>query len=131
MTFTRAGVIEQIAVPVGEASALLHLPLLPPPALLDGRARVRGVEVRGYETIGFGQDLRQHRRKYGVSAYQTTVDWDVSSFARLVAKIALGFAVATVGVLPRDEVPLLPVILGTADDPSVWLGSMEFIRCGT
>ena len=48
------------------------------------------------------------------------------SFARLLAKIAYSYAVATYGLIPFENVFVLPLILGDADDASHWLGSAEF-----
>jgi hypothetical protein len=62
----------------------------------------------------------------GVTAIQTTVNLDVTSFARLLAKIGYGFAIARFGLLAREDVPILPVILGMKDDASNWLGSAHF-----
>ncbi len=45
--------------------------------------------------------------------------WD---FVRLLAKIAHGYHVATRGMFPLEESPLVPIILGTRRDARNWIG---------
>jgi hypothetical protein len=106
--------------------ALLHVPLLAPAGHLYGRQATSGVEVLGCETISFGKRPEEAAASLATSTIRMTVNWDLTSFARLLAKVAYGFAVASVGPMPREEVPVLPLILGAADDASRWLGSATF-----
>ena len=48
------------------------------------------------------------------------------AFVRMLAKIGYGCAVAHLGSFPRHEAPVLPLILGTADDGGNWVGSADF-----
>src|ERR1019366_9491137 len=57
---------------------------------------------------------------------QTTVTIDPTSFARMIAKIAYSYAFAVLGQIPRSECPVLPFILGSADDGGTWVGSAEY-----
>lgn len=41
-------------------------------------------------------------------------------------RIGYSFAVANQGPYPLNQVPVLPLILGTADDGSTWVGSTEY-----
>jgi len=122
----RGGRIETVQVPIDQATALLQMPLLKPPGVLQGRTAALGVEVVGYETIGFGRDLSEFQKTLGAERVSVTCDWDITSYVRLIAKVAYGFAVGHNGLMPRGEIPILPLILGQADDAGVWLGSMEF-----
>jgi hypothetical protein len=44
----------------------------------------------------------------------------------MLAKIGYSYAVACIGLYPRDEVPVLPLILGQSDDDSAWVGSAQY-----
>lgn len=123
----RDGQFEEVKVPADAFPAFVHLPLLSPPGLFEGRSGVAGVDVQqGFETIHFGKDPAAVARDLKTDSIRMTVNWDVTSFARLLAKAAYGFAVGSLGKIPRDEVPILPLILGNADDASVWLGTVAF-----
>jgi hypothetical protein len=118
---------ERIELPVSDFPAFLHLPLLAPASFLAGLPPKTGVEIRGVETIHFGKHPKTATADLGTeSIRQTLHDWDVSAYARMLAKIGYGFVVAERGLLPLDEVTVLPLILGKADDASTWLGSADF-----
>lgn len=120
------GEFESIELAVQDHPALLILPLLEPPGILKRRTYTTGVTVSGYETLYFGKDPADVGRELGNKTIRTTENWDISSFARLLAKIAYSYYVAAAGALPREQVFILPLILGSADDASFWLGSADF-----
>lgn len=122
----RDGAFEQIELAPKEHPGLLVLPLLDPPGVLAGREPGAGVSICGYETIYFGKNPTDVAKALAVKTIRTTHNWDVTSFARLLAKIGYGFAVAWLGSLPREHIVILPLILGKADDASYWLGSANF-----
>jgi hypothetical protein len=103
----------------------MHLPLLKANGLLEGRAYTSGVDVEGIETLAFG-DVGAALSRFGAHEFETSVNWDVSAFAKMLAKIAYAAAVASGQNLPRERVPVLPLILGKRDDASYWIGSAEF-----
>jgi hypothetical protein len=123
----RDGVFEEMQLPSAQHPALLILPLLYPAGVLTGRDLKTGTSCAGYETLYFGADPVSVGKKLGATSIRTSVDWDLTSFARLLAKIAYGFAVAEYGLLPKEQVPILPLILGVRDDASCWLGSAQFV----
>lgn len=122
----REGTFETVELSPDKHPGLLHLPLLAPPAILVGTEPGTGVTIAGIETIRFGKDIFEFAQETGAKAIRESFDLDATSFARLLAKIGYSYAVAELGLLPRDEVPVLPLILGTSDDASVWLGSAPF-----
>ncbi len=115
-----------VELPIDSFPALLQLPLLPIPSFLTGQQFKKGVDICGLDTISFGKDPRQAARELGVTTVQQTCNFDATSFIRLLAKIGYGFAVAQAGPFPLEEVPVLPLILGSADDGSTWVGSADF-----
>jgi hypothetical protein len=122
----RNGEFKQVELAPQEHPALLLLPLLEPPGIFTGRTLATGVTVCGHETLYFGKNPADVARALDVKTIRTTENWDISSFARLLAKIGYSYSVAAFGSLPREQVFVLPLILGTADDASFWLGSSDF-----
>jgi hypothetical protein len=122
----RAGTFEQVHLDAPQHPALLILPLLAPPGFLLGRAPEIGVTCVGYETLSFGKHPTEAAKRLNTTSIRTVSDWDLTSYARLLAKIAYGFAVAQFGFLPLAQVLVLQLIRGERDDGSVWLGSAEF-----
>lgn len=113
-------------LPLSEALGFLHLPTLSPSSFLTGQPPVTGVNLVGIETIHFGKPLEDVAAALNTRTIQTTVNFDITAFARLLAKIGYGFAVAQLGPYSLSEVPVLPMILGTVDDGSTWVGSADY-----
>lgn len=101
------------------------LPVLERPGILEARQKF-GISVSAYELIAFGKDPMTILRDDGLSVIQLSFDWDVTSYCRMIAKIAYGFAVVSQGPLSRELVPVLPFILRKKDDGGTWLGSSDF-----
>ena len=80
----------------------------------------------GAEILYFGKHPVDVAKSLNAKTIQGRVNWDITSFARLLAKVAYAYAVASVGLLPRENVTILPLILGVTDDASRWLGSAQF-----
>jgi hypothetical protein len=100
--------------------------MLKPAAFLTGQPPVKGVEIIGLETIGFGKRPEEVASAVGTDTLRTTVNLDATAFVRMLAKIGYSYAVAAQGSYPRSEVPVLPLILGSADDGSTWIGSAQY-----
>lgn len=115
-----------IALPVTEFCAFLQLPLLSAAGFLSGRSRVQGVEVCGLETILFGARPEKVAEDLKATTLRKTSNVDATAFVRMLAKIGYSFAVSQLGSLPLQQVPVLPLILGRADNGSLWVGSANF-----
>lgn len=126
VTLLRNDQIIETDVAVPDATALLHLPLLAPPQFFSGVTDTTGLTVRGLETLYFGANPEEFVKGHGASGLQQTDSLDVNSFARMIAKIGYCYICATLGIPPRAEVPVLPFILGTRDDGSQWVGSVDY-----
>jgi len=109
-----------------EHPALLFMPLFETPSIFTGKSLKKGVTIYGFETLYFGKNPEDVAKDLGIKTIQTTENLDIISFVRLLAKIGYSYSVATLGLLPRERVLVLPLILGTADDASSWLGSSNF-----
>jgi hypothetical protein len=117
--------IETVELPLDKSCGLLQLPQLERPAFLQGGSPVTGVNIIGFETMAFGKGPGEVVSVLGTGTFTITVTVDATAFVRMLAKIGYGFAVAVLGPFSRNEVPVLPLILGTADDGSTWVGSTE------
>jgi hypothetical protein len=87
---------------------------------------VAGINITGNETIGFGKSPAEAAAALGTKTLQVTSTIDVPAFVRMIAKIGYSYAVSQLGPYPLNEVPVLPLILGTADDGSTWVGSAHY-----
>lgn len=82
--------------------------------------------MAGHETLSFGADIRTTLLRREANALSVSTGWDLTAFARMLAKIAYSSAVARFGSLDRSKIPVLPFIRGTADDGCHWIGSSDF-----
>jgi hypothetical protein len=78
------------------------------------------------ETLVFGRPPDKLAVDLGTNTIQTSVNIDVPSFVRMIAKIGYSFAVAAQGPFPLNEVPILPLIIGSVFDGDTWVGSAEY-----
>lgn len=120
------GVFEEIEIISHKHPGFLHLPILQPPSILTGQKTETGVTICGVETLYFGKNPNEVAKNLKIKTMRDSFNWDVTAFARMLAKIGYSYAVASVGVIPLENVCVLPLILGMADDASVWLGSANF-----
>jgi len=118
--------LQTFTIPVADYPALLQLPRLPRAGFLAERPYCEGLSINGRDILHFGKDLGEVAKDLGVGSIQLS-DWgNIQAFSRMLAKIGYAFAVFERGPIPRDEVPVLPLILGTANNGSAWVGSAEY-----
>lgn len=126
VTLLRGENLQAITGPSAEVPALLQLPTLATAGILTGSTATRGVNVVGMETIAFGPRPDEFVLKHSATGLRQSDDLDVTAFARMLAKIGYSFLVGALGPMPLAEVTVLPLILGSADDGSHWVGSAVF-----
>lgn len=111
--------------------AIIMLPVLKPPAYLTGEVLEPGVEMQiaGIDWAVFRDRLPMSHplNPTGVVGIRASLQFDPLDFARLLAKIGYGAAVAQVGLDAFEEVYVLPLILGAAKDAGTWVGSSKDI----
>lgn len=104
----------------------MHLPALPLPGLLDPlyppRPDPEQVDIIALDTIQFGTDQFQAIWPGSAVGVQVNDRMAIWYFVRMLAKIAHGYHVATRGMFPLEESPLIPIILGTRRDARNWIG---------
>lgn len=114
---------EIINVPIGVYPALVPLLLFAPPAHIDKRTYSTGIDVVGWTLSG--PPVRQIRDKLNVDGFTVTVTFKAVDLARLIAKIAYGFAIRTFGSGIIDTSYVRPAILNQIDDVGRWVGCVN------
>jgi hypothetical protein len=126
LSIKRGNEMECITLPPVESPGFLQLPMLESAAFLVGRPPVNGIVPCGSELLAFGKPPDKVAADLNTTAIQTSAKIDLAAFIRMLAKIGYSFAVAAQGPYPLDEVPVLPLILGSAFDGSTWVGSAKY-----
>ena len=108
-----------LEVPVSDCPVLLQMPLYRRPRYLASYPYNKGVVVTGF--LGYATGFGTLQKKYGVQSLYSTTTF-TTSFARLLAKIAYGFAVLQYGLQEITEAYVLPSIIGEKDDVGYWVG---------
>jgi hypothetical protein len=122
----RGGHRQQILIPTGEYPAFLATPVFAPPAHLSGVPYTSGITVRGVgRTQVAGLPLSELQRKYECEYAGVQIAYQPIEFARLVAKMAYGYAVMVMGLRAIASAHVLPAILGDLTDIGRWVGSVE------
>jgi hypothetical protein len=125
LSIKRGGKQEVVYLPVEYYPAVIGMPHFEAPAYLEGQD---GEHLR---TIGFtgvqigGPPAAEVGRRLSAQSIAFAAKFEpVGAFARLLAKIGYGCAVMAVGCdLSRlEDVYVLPLILGRADDIGRWVG---------
>jgi len=128
LTIERGGKEIKIDIPIDQYPAILALPRFKLPAIIDKRSYDRGIGLNGLYHILLGRkSLREVGRELNADSLTYTVTYrgfkGGFSFARLLAKIAYGLAVARFGANVIDTAYVIPSILGKSDDVGKWVGT--------
>lgn len=127
LTFEREGKQMTVSIPIDKYPTFLALPRFKLPAYVDKRRYQRGIDVDGLYSIVLGQQALGElvkELKADKVVYKVTYGGFKGgfSFARLLAKIAYGFAVSRFGANIVGNAYVLPSILGKSDDVGNWVG---------
>jgi hypothetical protein len=100
------------------------LPLFAPPAFLSKRPYQSGIVVDGLSVADkfSGRTIEDLDHRYGKGKWRFGLVYEPVAFARMIAKIGYGFAVAEVGLDEIEEAYVLPAILGERQDIGRWVG---------
>jgi hypothetical protein len=110
-----------VPFPEGKHPTLLWLPQYELPGYLSGK-KVKGINVTGVELRQLsGVDARQHALANGFVSIEHTRNVKGYELARMLGKIALGFAADHFGVDYRVS-PLGAVVRNKRDDAGQWIG---------
>jgi len=112
---------EVVEVPVSDCPTLFMMPQLEKPGYIRKDTQGKGMSVTGMSLHGKENELRGFKTKRNVDSISITTELR-TSFARVLAKIAYGMAVAGHGLEMIEEAYVLPCILGKKDDVGQWVG---------
>lgn len=127
LTIERKGKKETIEVSLDEYPIILPFPLFSVPGYMKPEGYEKGIRLEGIASVSFGPRPEHILRKLGAESISFQPRGDKpADFARMVAKIAFSMA-AAVGALAElksHQSPVLPAILGKADDIGRWVGTI-------
>lgn len=111
-----------VDLPLADYPILLHFPIFTPAGYFTGEASP-GIRMEGIHTILFGPRPEDVAKAHGVRQIRFPATKEQpTAFARMLAKIAYGYAVATGDILHIQEPsPVLPCIRGIVDDVGQWV----------
>lgn len=119
---------KKVMVPADECPLFLIPLVLAVPAHLSGDPYTSGVKVSKVEPIQIsGLPLAQLAEKYGgeFDIANMLIDFSPVMFAKLIGKIAYGYAVLLLGLDAISNTYILPDIRGEISDIGRWVGSVE------
>lgn len=123
----KGGKEETVYLPIDQYPVVLPLPRFPPPAHIDNREYKQSITLNGIYHVQVGTpSLQQVKSSLGADSITYKFSFhgfkNGFSFARLLAKMAYGFAVDQYGVDIIDQAYILPSIMGQVNDVGKWVG---------
>lgn len=96
-----------------EAVSILLLPVLGQPGCMLGRNYpVDQIDIHGIDWKLLGKDTVEFLKDNDLKGLRIPAKLGGNDFLRLLAKIAYGYYVSVNGLFPKEQSPLLPIILG-------------------
>lgn len=119
--------ISYIDIPAEDCPILFMMPIFMSPEFLDNRPHQPGIQGTGsfYSSEIRGVPKEKLREKYGPGKIAVNISYNPNSFARMLAKIAYGFAVAHFGVDDVEDLGILSAIKAETDDIGKWVGNVD------
>ena len=124
LTVEVGGKARDIQVPAEDQWVPLIFPLFAPPAFLTRQPYRGGISIDGVSVAdrGGGKAIEDLDRRYGEGRWGFRLEYEPVAFARMIAKVAYGFAVGRVGLDEIEDAYVLPAILGERQDVGRWVG---------
>ena len=119
---TKDGKNIEIVLTENEKFSVAGFPEYASPIFLAPREFAPGIVMTGHRIVGFGNSLEELAKKYNLKSISGTINYKGTSFARMLAKIAYGVAVARFGIESFEEIYVTDCILNKKDDVGVWVG---------
>lgn len=120
--YVKDGGKHSIDLPIEDYPVLLHFPIFAQPGYLTGKLTT-GIDLKGMHTVLFGKNPNEVAKTLGASEIVLPSSREAPfAFARLVAKIGYGFAVASGEILKiQGKSPIPKYILGQEKDIGHWV----------
>ena len=125
ITVVRGGEKETLQLPIEDYPILMFVPTFSPPRYFTGESGV-GISINGRHAISYGPRPDEVLKKLGATeiTLESSNIFPVA-FARMLAKIAFGFAVSEGKLhLVRSTKEIVDSILGNANDIGRWVGTI-------
>jgi hypothetical protein len=103
---------------------VIRLPIFPPPAALNNRSYEGGIEVLSMDEIQLSEKMEDIAAAHKVDKILFP-DYPWEKFARFIAKVAYGYAVAQYSLNAFEKVYVVPAILGETNDIGRWVGCSD------
>jgi len=110
-----------IELPLEEHWKVIRLPIFPAPAAIDQRPYDSGITQDAFHQIELAEKAEDVAKRLNVDAVLFP-DYPPETFARFVAKVAYGYAVARYSLSAFEEVYIGQSILGEVNDIGRWVG---------
>lgn len=113
-----------IEIPAEDCPILFMMPIFKSPEIIDNRPHQQGIQGTGsfYSNEIRGVPKERLRERYGPGKIGVNISYNPNSFARMLAKIAYGFAVAHFGINDIEDLGIVSAIKGETDDIGKWVG---------
>jgi HNH endonuclease len=124
----RKGKETEISMPIDEVPIVVQFPIYPAPEYFAPKDSVKGINIRGVATVGFGEKLEEILRRLDASSISfTQSEKNPTSFPRLIAKFAycIAFADGAFSRIIEERPPVVTAILGDTDDIGRYVGSID------
>ncbi|MFA6329957.1 MAG: HNH endonuclease [Candidatus Micrarchaeia archaeon] len=127
VTVTLGDEAKTFYLPKAEHPTVASFLLYPLPGVLGGNSPESGINVIAIQMhqIG-GPSLRDVVLGLGSDTLTGSDEFHGNDFVRMLAKIALGYAVAQYGIDAVRSSPLRSTIIGVSDDAGRWIGCGRF-----
>jgi hypothetical protein len=121
MLIEKDGEIKTIQATWQDQWKVIKLPIFPLPAHIDGRPYASGIESTSMDQFELSEKGEEIANRHGANKVLLR-SYPVKVFARFIAKMAYGYAVAEYTLNAFEEVNIVPAILGKTDDVGRWVG---------
>ncbi len=120
--------VKYINIPRDDAPIMFTLPIFLAPSILDIRPFQPGIQGTGdfqiHEIRGIAKE-KLRKKHGGPGKVSFDIAYNPNNFARLLAKIAYGFAVAQFGLDDVEDLGIVSTIKGETDDVGKWVGCVS------
>lgn len=123
MMITRDGQEERVNTPIEDLVQAVPLPMFGKPGFLREEEPSQGILTRGAYMGYLARSPAEVVEAHGAEKLALEVELPTVEFAKMIGKIAYGFAVAKLGLDRVAEPLLLPAVLGKTTDIGHWVGT--------
>ncbi len=128
LSVIRNGITDKQELPISKNLPSIILPMFDQPGFLNNSAPVPGVRTTGFYIGHTHRMPQQVIQDLGADAIALEGSYDVVAFAKMIAKIAYGYAVAKLGLAHVLYPLVVPAIRGLTEDIGQWVGTIQTVH---